>query len=171
MTLVALLERYAGYERQALLLYRDFAGRFGGEPDTARLWRALSDAEASHFTTLRLASDRMAMAGMAGMEAGSLADGLDELERHLGEVEQAASRAGLTLAEAVTLAVTWEELEIERIRSLVSALPATVRPHVEPGLLGQLDRHHGDLLALARATGVHDLQRRVESLGRRPPPD
>lgn len=165
MTLVALLERYAGYERRALLLYRSFASRFGGEPAASGPWRALSDTEASHFTTLQLASDRMAMAGAAEMEAGSLVDGLDDLERRLGEIERAASGTGLTLAEAVALTVTWEELELARIRSLVAALPAAVQPHVERGLLGGLDRHRGDLLALARATGVEDLRYRVEALG------
>lgn len=167
MTLVALLERYAGYERRALLLYRDFASRFRDDADSARLWRALSDAEASHFTTLRLAVDRMAMAGAAAMEAGSLADGLDDLERRLREVEEDAASPGLTMVDAVGLAATWEDLEIARIGSLVAALPASVRPHVEPGLLGEMDRHHGDLLALARATGVDGLERRVESLGQR----
>lgn len=169
MTLVALLERYAGYERRALLLYRGFADRFGDRPEVAALWRALSDAEASHFTTLRLATDRMAMAGAAQAQAGSLADGLDDLERHLGEVETEASGADLTMAEAVALAVTWEELEIARVVALVEALPAAVRPHVEPGLVGQMERHHGDLLALARAAGGEELERRVQSLRQRGP--
>lgn len=164
MTLVALLERFAGYERRALLLYRSFAERFQGEPGASDLWRALSDAEASHFTTLRLATDRLAIAGAAALEAGDLAGGLDDLERRLQEVEAAAARPGLALTEAIGLAVTWEELEIARIARLVAALPDVVRPHVQPGLLGQLDRHHGDLRALARITGVEGLERRVESL-------
>jgi len=171
VTLVALLERYAGYERRALLLYRGFAERFHAEPGTASLWRALSDAEASHFTTLRLATDRVALAGAADLEAGSLADGLDDLERRLQEIEEAAAAARLSMAEAVGLAVTWEDLEMARIGSLVTALPSAVRPHIEAGLLGQLDRHQGDLLALARATGVDCLERRVESLRARGPAD
>lgn len=171
MTLVALLERYAGYERRALLLYRGFAERFQSEPGTASLWRAMSDAEASHFTTLRLATDRVALAGAADMEAGRLADGLDDLERRLREVEEAAAAGRLSVADAVGLAVTWEGLETARIGALITALPPAARPHVEAGLLGQLDRHHGDLLALARATGVDGLERQVESLRTQEPAD
>lgn len=165
MTLVALLERYAGYERRALLLYRSLAGRFDGEPGPSALWRALSDAEASHFTTLRLASDRVAMAGAAATEAGHLAEGLDDLERRLDAIEQAAARPDLSLGEAVALTVEWEEREIARIRALVAALPAPVQPHVERGLLGQLDGHRRDLVGLARAAGVDDLCHRAEALG------
>lgn len=166
MTLAALLERYAGYERRALLLYRSLADRFRGQPDASARWRAMSDAEASHFTTLRLASDRVAMAGAADTEAGSLADGLDDLERRLAEVEQAASRPGIGLTEAVELTITWEELEMARIRTLVTALPSAVQPHVERGLLGELDRHRSDLLALAGVAGVEDLRHRADRLGR-----
>lgn len=169
MTLGAVLERYAGYERRALLLYRQLAERFQGEPDAARRWRAMSDAEAAHFTTLRLAGDRAAMAGVAGAEAADLAAGLDRSEDRARELEEAAGRPGLALAEAVGLAVAWEELEIARIARLIAALPGSVRPHVEAGLLGQLAAHHGDLLALAQAAGVESLERRVESLRERRP--
>jgi hypothetical protein len=167
MTLGALLERCAGYERRALLLYRQLAERFHGEPEAARRWRAMSDAEAAHFTTLRLAGDRAALAGAAAAEAGDLAAGLDSTEDRLRELEEAAGQPGLTLAEAVGLAVGWEELEVARIACLVAALPGAVRPHVEAGLLGQLAAHHDDLLALARASGVDSLERRVGVLRER----
>ena len=165
MTLVDLLERYAGYERRALLLYRGFAQRFHEDENASGLWRALSDAEASHFTTLRLATDRVAMAGAGEAEARGLAAGLEALDRRLSGIEEAAARPGLVLTEAVELALAWEELEAARIRHLIAALPDVVRPHLERGLLGQLDRHLGDLLALAQATGVDGLERRVSALG------
>lgn len=170
MTLAAVLDRYAAYERRALLLYRRLAERFGDQPDAARRWRAMSDAEAAHFTTLQLATDRVAMAGAAGAEAGDLARTLEGTEDRLRELEEAAARPGLTLAEAVGLAADWEELEIARVSRLIAALPAAVRSHVQSGLLGQLDAHHGDLRALARATGSPDLERRAASLRGAPDP-
>ncbi len=161
MTLSALIEAYAGYERRALLLYRRLAERFPGNLDASGRWRAMSDAEAHHFTTLQLATDRFALAG-----AGTIAVDADlrPIDARLGAIEQAAADPALSPAQAVLLTLEWEEAETERITGLLTALPETVRGHVRTGLRGDIDAHYGDLRALAAAAGLHDVQSRLDAL-------
>lgn len=161
MMLSALIEAYAGYERRALLLYRRLAERFAADRDASARWRAMSDAEARHFTTLQLATDRLTMAGGATIEVDV---DLAAIEARLDALEQAAAAVTLGAREAVLLALEWEEGEIARITGLVAALPEPVNARVRSGVLGEIGAHHADLRALLAAAGRHDLEARVEAL-------
>jgi len=164
MRLESLLEAYAGYEKRALALYRELAERLEGNAQASRLWRQMSDAEASHFTTLQLASDWITMAGerTANLEMEPAA--LEALAAKLDQLEAAAEQSGLALQEAVELTLSWEELELPRIVELLSYLPEPVRGRVRTGLMGESARHYADLLGLVNAAGVADLAERVEAL-------
>jgi rubrerythrin len=161
MTLSALIEVYAGYERRALLLYRRLAERFAGDRDASGRWRAMSDAEARHFTTLQLATDRLAIAG--GGTIGVEAD-VTAIDTRLSAIEQAAADATLSPAQAVLLTLEWEEGEVERITGLLAALPEPVRARVRAGVLGDIDGHYTDLGALLAAAGRPDLEGRLHAL-------
>ena len=161
MTLSALIETYAEYERRALLLYRGLAERFAADPDASGRWRAMSDAEARHFTTLQLATDRLAMAGGATIHVEVDVAAIDE---RLAALEQAAAAATLSPAQAVIVALEWEEAEVTRITTLLAALPDTVRARVRAGVLGEIDTHYADLRALLASAGRRDLEGRVDAL-------
>lgn len=167
MTLAALIEAYAGYERRALLLYRRLSERFAADAVASRLWRAMSDAEAGHFTTLQLATDRLAMAGGAVTEVS-----VDTavLETGLTALEQAVAATALSAAQAAQLTLEWEEAESARITALLPSIPEPVRARVRTGLLGEIDAHYGDLRALLAATGRADLDGRVDALRSRAAP-
>jgi hypothetical protein len=159
--LSAIIEAYAGYERRALLLYRRLAERFAADKDVSARWRAMSDAEARHFTTLQLATDRLTMAGGATIEVDV---DLGAIDADLNALEQAAAAVALGAQEAVVLAVEWEEREVARITGLVAALPDPVKAGVRTGVLGDIDTHYADLRALLAAAGRHDLEARVQAL-------
>jgi len=167
MTLSALIEAYAGYERRALLLYRRLSERFAADAVTSRLWRAMSDAEAGHFTTLQLATDRLAMAGGAVTE---VAVDIAAIEKGLTALEQAVAATALSAALAAQLTLEWEEAEIARITALLPSIPEPVRARVHTGLLGEIDAHYGDLRALLAAAGRGDLDGRVDALRSRAAP-
>jgi hypothetical protein len=161
MTLAALIEAYAGYERRALLLYRRLSERFAADAVASRLWRAMSDAEAGHFTTLQLATDRLAMTGGAAAEVEVDVAAIDA---RLATLEQAAAAGTLSTAQAAQLTLEWEEAEIVRIAALLPSIPEPVRARVRTGLLGEIDGHYGDLRALLVAAGRGDLDGRVDAL-------
>jgi hypothetical protein len=167
MTLSALIEAYAGYERRALLLYRRLSERFAADAVASRLWRAMSDAEAGHFTTLQLATDRLAMAGGAVTE---VAVDIAAIEKRLTALEQAVAATALSAAQAAELTLEWEEAESARITALLPSIPETVRARVRTGLLGEIDAHYGDLHALLAAAGRGDLDGRVDALRSRAAP-
>ncbi len=164
MRLEAVIEACAGFEKRALWLYRKLAERFGDNARASRHWRQMSDAEAGHFTLLQLALDWVSMAGEPSGDVGLEPPALDALGAQLGRLEQAADRAGLTLAEAVELTLAWEELELPRILELIRHLPEQVRERVRTGLLGETDRHYGDLLALVKEAEAAGLEARAEAL-------
>lgn len=161
MTLSALIEAYAGYERRALLLYRRLSERFAADPAASRHWRAMSDAEAAHFTTLQLTTDRIAMAGGATIDVDA---DVPAIETRVAALEQAAAAAALSAAQGAELTVAWEEAEVARITALLPLIPEPVRARVRAGLLGEIDAHYADLRALLDAVGRQDLAPRVDAL-------
>ncbi|HUF92214.1 MAG TPA: hypothetical protein VMR23_07550 [Candidatus Limnocylindria bacterium] len=161
MTLAALIEAYAGYERRALLLYRRLSERFAADAVASRHWRAMSDAEAGHFTTLQLATDRLAMAGGAAIDVDA---DVAAIETRLAALEQAAAATALNAAQAALLTLEWEEAEIARITALLPSIPEPVRARVRTGLLGEIDTHYADLRALLAAAGRDDLDGRLDAL-------
>ncbi len=161
MTLAALIEAYAGYERRALLLYRRLSERFAAEAVASRHWRAMSDAEAGHFTTLQLATDRLAMAGGAAIDVETDLAGVDG---RLTALEQAAAAPALTAAQAAEVTLEWEEAEAVRITALLPSVPEPVRGRMRADLLGEMDRHYADLRALLAAAGRADLDGRLDAL-------
>jgi hypothetical protein len=161
MTLAALIEAYAGYERRALLLYRRLCERFAADPVASRHWRAMSDAEAGHFTTLQLATDRLAMAGGATTDVEV---DVAAIEARLADLEKAAAATALSAAQAAELTLEWEEAEVARITALLPSIPEAVRVRVRTGLLGEIDAHYADLRALLAAAGRRDLDPRVDAL-------
>jgi hypothetical protein len=161
MTLAALIEAYAAYERRALLLYRRLSERFATDGIASRHWRAMSDAEAGHFTTLQLATDRLAMAGGAAIDVDV---DVTAIEQRVAGLEAAAAATELSAAQAAVLTLEWEEAEMTRITALLRSIPEPVRARVRTGLLGEIDGHHGDLRALLAAAGRRDLDGRVDAL-------
>ena len=160
MTLAALIEAYAGYERRALLLYRRLSDRFAADSVASRAWRAMSDAEAGHFTTLQLATDRLAMAGGTAIDVEV---DVAAIEKRVAALEETAA-AALSAAQAAQLTLEWEEAEAARITALLPSIPEPVRARVRSGLLGEIDAHYGDLRALLAAAGRRDLDGRVDAL-------
>ena len=165
MTLEAVLEAYAGFERRALLFYRRLAERFGDQARASQHWRQMADAEASHFTLLRLAPDWIQMEEGPKSDPGLDTAALDAFSARLGQLEAAAERPGLTLAEAVELTLAWEELELPRILDLLRCLPERARSQVRAGIIGEAGKHYADLMELAQAGGgAAGLVERVEAL-------
>jgi hypothetical protein len=161
MTLAAVIEAYAGYERRALLLYRRLSERFAADGVAGRHWRAMSDAEAGHFTTLQLATDRLAMAGGTAVDVDV---DVAAIEKRVAALEEAAAATALSAAHAAQLTLEWEEAEVARITALLPLIPEPVRARVRSGLLGEIDAHYGDLRALLAAAGRRDLDGRVDAL-------
>jgi hypothetical protein len=161
MTLAALIEAYAGYERRALLLYRRLSDRFAADGAASRHWRAMSDAEAGHFTTLQLATDRLAMAGGTAIDVEV---DVAAIEKHVAALEETAAATALSAAQAAELTLEWEEAEVARITALLPSIPEPVRARVRSGLLGEIDTHYGDLRALLAAAGRGDLDGRLDAL-------
>ncbi len=161
MTLAAVIEVYAGYERRALLLYRRLSERFAVESTAGRHWRSMSDAEAGHFTTLQLATDWLAMAGAA---ATAVNVDIAAIDARVTALEQAATAVDLSAARAAEITLQWEEAEVARITALLPSIPEAVRGRVRAGLLGEIDAHYADLRALLAAAGRGDLDGRVDAL-------
>ena len=108
-----------------------------------------------------VATDRLAMAGGATIHVEVDVAAIDE---RLAALEQAAAAATLSPAQAVIVALEWEEAEVTRITTLLAALPDTVRARVRAGVLGEIDTHYADLRALLASAGRRDLEGRVDAL-------
>lgn len=167
MNLSALVERYAQFEKRGVGFYRGLAERFAPDAAAARLWREMSNTEASHFALLELAQDWIAMSGGGGSAPAATPENLDALAARMGEIEKAAERPGTTLAAAVALAVGWEELELPRIIDLVPHLPAKARGRVLAGMIAEAAEHYRLLMELARAAGAPGTVERVSALAER----
>ena len=167
MSLSTLVERYAQFEKRGVGFYRGLAERFAADAGAARLWREMSNTEASHFALLELAQDWIAMSGGGGSAPAVTAENLDALAARMGEIEATAERPDTTLAAAVTLAVDWEELELPRILDLVPHLPAKAQGHVLAGMIAEAAEHYRLLMALAHSAGAPGAAERVRALAER----
>ena len=165
MDLATLLTRSAPLEKRALVFYRKLAERFAAHAEAARLWREMSNTEASHFALLQLAEDWVAMAGARAEETPVTPDELDALGAALATIEDAAARADCGLADAAELTVRWEELELPRVVRLAGLLPGKARGHVMAGMIGEAAEHFRMLGELIRAAGASALAERVGALG------
>ncbi len=164
--LTEIVERYAQFEKRAMALYRGLAERFGSDPAAARVWRDLSDTEASHFALLELAQDWIAMARGAGGAPPVTAADLDRLAARLTQLEETANRPDCGIAEAVELTVSWEELELPRIVELTRYLPAQAQGRVLAGMVAEAAEHYRMLGELVRAAGTPAQADRVAGLER-----
>ena len=167
MSLSALVERYAQFEKRGVGFYRGLAERFAADAAAARLWREMSNTEASHFALLELTQDWIAMSGGGASAPATTPEGLDALAARMGEIEAAAEGPGTTLAEAVALAVDWEELELPRIIDLVPHLPAKAQGRVLAGMIAEAAEHYRLLMELANAAGPPGALARVSALAER----
>ena len=164
MTLTELVERYAQFEKRAVGFYRGLGERFAVQPAAARLWREMSNTEASHFALLELAQDWIAMAKGAGGMPPVTGAALDALAARLGELEAAAAAPGLTPEAAVGLSIEWEELELPRIVELVRHLPARAQGRVMAGMIAEAAEHYRMLMELVNAAGSPEQAGRVTAL-------
>jgi len=164
MTLGALLERYAQFEKRGVGLYRGLAERFAADPAAARLWREMSNTEASHFALFELAQDWVAMAGGGSAPPAATSESLDMLARRMGEIEDRAADPGTTLSTAVSLTVAWEELELPRVLELLPYLPAKAQGRVLAGMIGEAPEHYRLLSELAVAAGGAQDTERIAAL-------
>ena len=167
MDLGTLVARSAQLEKRAMAFYRQLAGRFAAHPEAARLWREMSNTEASHFALLQLTEDWVAMAGGQAQETPVTPEALEALSDRLAALEAAAGRADCGLADAAELTVAWEELELPRVIELVGELPGTARGRVLAGMIGEADEHFRILMDLVGAAGVVALADRVSALAER----
>jgi rubrerythrin len=167
VNLNAVLERYAGLEKRGVLFYRGLAERWHDHHEAARLWRELSNTEASHFALLELAQDWVAMAG-GGQSAPALDEAAFEaLSARMAELEAAAGRSDCAREEAVELSIRWEELELPRILELVAHLPARARGQVMAGMVAEGVEHYRMLQELVRVAGAASQAERVNTLAER----
>jgi hypothetical protein len=166
VTLVELVERYAQLEKRAVGFYRGLADRFAANPAAARLWRELSNTEASHFALLELAQDWIAMAKGAGGMPPVTPDALASLDARHAALERAAEANGLTAEAAVGLSIEWEELELPRIVELSRHLPPPAQGRVMAGMIAEGAEHYRLLMELVMAAGGPGHDERVTALGR-----
>ncbi len=166
MTLVELVERYAQLEKRAVGFYRGLADRFAAHPAAARLWRELSNTEASHFALLELAQDWIAMAKGAGGMPPVTAEALEALDARHSALERAAEADGLTTEAALGLSIEWEELELPRIVELSRHLPPPAQGRVMAGMIAEGAEHYRLLTDLVKAAGGPGHAERVAALER-----
>lgn len=164
MTLRALVERYAQYEKRGVVFYRGLAERFASTPVAARIWRELSNTEASHFALLELCEDWIAMAKESASAPPVTPEALNALEARMAELEARAQETSCSLEEGLGLTVTWEELELPRILELVDHLPGQARGRIMAGMIAEAAEHYRLLAELVRSAGAPVEAGRVEAL-------
>jgi len=164
VNLSVVIERYTQFERRGVGFYRGLAERFAGEAGAARLWREMSNTEASHGALLGLAEDWIAMAGASANTTAVTPESLDALSARMDAIEQDAGRPGVALAEAVALSVSWEELELPRILEILPHLPPKAHGSVLAGMVAEAAEHYRLLSELARAVGAPGVAERVAAL-------
>jgi len=162
MELLRFLEACSTFERRGIAFYRRLAGRFHDPPEASRLWTRMSDMEAGHFAILTLSQDLVQMTGDAPSEITSAT--FDETEDRLTALESQGETPSLTLAEAVHLALAWEEIELPRVLALLPALPPEARRRMLSGLLAETDLHYDCLTALAGLAGVASIDSQLQTL-------
>lgn len=165
MELLRFLEACSTFERRGITFYRGFAGRFHDPPEASRLWTKMSDTEAGHFALLTLSQDLVQITRSPGESPLEITfASLDETEDRLKALESQGEASSLTMAEAVHLAVAWEEIELRRVLALLPALPLEARRRMLSGLLAETDLHYDCLNALARLAGVASIDSRLQTL-------
>jgi hypothetical protein len=164
VNLTAVVERYAALEKRGMLLYRGLHERFHAHPAAARIWRDLSDTEASHFALLELSQDWIALAGGGASAPPVTEESLGALSALLTEIETGAAHPECALEDATLLTIRWEELELPRILDLLPHLPAKARAHVMSGMVAEAAEHYRILLELAKAAGAPAQAERVAAL-------
>ena len=167
MNLTAVVEQYAALEKRGMLFYRGLHERFHADPVAARIWRGLSDTEASHFALLELCQDWIALAGGGASAPPVTEESLEALSALLTELETQAARPDCRLEDATLLAIRWEELELPRIVELLPHLPAKARGHVMSGMVAEAAEHYRILHDLVTAAGAPAQAERVAALTER----
>jgi hypothetical protein len=167
VNLPAVVERYAALEKRGMLFYRGLHERFHAHPAAARIWRELSNTEASHFALLELSQDWIALAGGGGSVPPVTEESLGALSVLLTELETDAARPDCALEDATLLTIRWEELELPRILDLIPHLPAKARAHVMAGMVAEAAEHYRVLLELVKAAGAPAQVERVAALTER----
>ena len=153
-TLGDLLQIVAGFERRALELYRHFAQTFAAYPTVARIWWAMSDAEAGHFAVLRLAEDRLPAGGIATEVGRSFdEDRLEEWESTIKQLEAKGRQPEIDPAEAAEVTVAWEREELPRLLALLADLPEPARQRTAAGLVDGAEEHMRCLKDLVKTVG------------------
>ena len=167
MNLTAVVGRYAGLEKRGVLFYRGLCERFHGHAAASRVWRELSNTEASHFALLELCQDWIALAGGGESAPPVTEEGLEALSTQMTEIENGAARPDCRIEDALALTIAWEELELPRILELVNHLPARARGRVMAGMIGEAAEHYRMLLELVQAVGTAGQADRVTALAQR----
>lgn len=167
MTLSALVECYAQFEKRGVAFYRGLAERFRAHAAAARLWREMSNTEASHFALLELTQDWIAMAGGAASAPPVTPETLEAVAARMADLEAASERPGATLAEALDVTLSWEELELPRILELLPHLTGKARGAVMAGMIAEAAEHYRVLGELCETAGAAGQAARVIALAER----
>jgi hypothetical protein len=118
----------------------------------------MSDAEAGHFATLRLAEDRLPRETAPTRTNPAIdAARLKEWRARVEELETKGQRSGLTAADAAEITLTWEREELPRLLALLAALPQPARTAAAAGLAEGAEEHLGCLEELLKAVGRESL--------------
>ncbi len=163
MELLRFLDACSTFERRGITFYRGLARRFPDPPEASRLWTRMSDMEAGHFAIFALSQDLVQINPSDPPLEITFAS-LDETEDRLTALESQGETSSLTLAEAVRLAVAWEEIELPRVLALLPVLPLEARRRMLSGLLAETDLHYDCLKALAGLAGVASIDSRLQTL-------
>jgi hypothetical protein len=165
MEIMAALEAFRGFERRGIDFYRILAER-SGDGKSARLWRECMNTEASHHAIFMLCLDWAHMWRWTGPKPEVPADP-DDLAREdeaLRALEGEVARPGLTDADAVELALRWEERELPRVLFIAGHAPGRGKGQLL-AMLKEAEEHYRDLEQLARIAGAADrLRARLEAL-------
>ncbi len=149
MTLAEILTAFAAVEKRAFAMYLLFSRRYADGTAVPDLWKEMSNAEAGHAAILTLAADR---AGLESDETPPPPDLLTDTENLLSRLEERARVESLPLAEAVEIALTWEEQELPRLLRLLRLLPPRIKVSLVSGMARGMKEHLGQIHALAALT-------------------
>ncbi len=165
MEIMAALEAFRGLEGRGIGFYRTLAERFG-QGTSGRLWRECMHTEASHQAIFMLCLDWAHLWRWTGPKPDVPVDAgeLGREEAALAALEAEARRAQLGEADAVELALRWEERELSRVLFIAPHAPGRGKGQLL-AMVKEAEAHYDDLEALARTVGVADaLRPRIEAL-------
>lgn len=162
MELMAALDAYRGLERRSIDFYRTLAERFAGD-ESGRVWRETMNTEAAHHAAFALALDWAQLSAEPKPEVPVDPEELEREAAALAVLEAAAARPDLTLADAVELAVAWEERELPRVLVIAPHAPGRGRAQLR-AIAAEAGPHYDALAALAREAGADELLPRLDAL-------